>query len=124
MQNSQDYGLVSINAKPFRDKAIRHVSSLIERLENHPRKEFLQRLQSITNEISILEQKISEDAKSIDEVILLLEYIDVIKRPENKVDEISTGIYLLRKRMEFIDQIQIMLKSEDYLRFLNLLIWP
>ena len=36
-----------------------------------------------------MKQKLIVDADGIDEVIILLDYIEQIKRPENKIDEIS-----------------------------------
>jgi len=35
---------------------------------------------------------LEEHAESIDEVMMLLDYIEVVKRPESKVDELSEYI--------------------------------
>lgn len=37
----------------------------------------------------MIKAKVSEDVEGIDEVMMLLEYIEVIKRPESKIDELS-----------------------------------
>lgn len=95
--------MLFINCAPFRDKAIKHMDSLIKKMEEHPRKDFVEKMSSVFNDIQSLKNKLSEKAESIDEVILLLDYIEVIKRPENKVDELSHNITLLKERMVFLN---------------------
>lgn len=46
-------------------------------------------MDKIKTEISMIKAKVSEDVEGIDEVMMLLEYIEVIKRPESKIDELS-----------------------------------
>lgn len=46
-------------------------------------------MDKIKTEISMVRAKVSENVESIDEVMMLLDYIEVIKRPESKIDELS-----------------------------------
>ncbi len=55
---------------------------------------------------------------------MLLDYIEVIRRPESKVDEISSTIYGLKAKMDFMLEMLIMLGGEAFNTYLNLVSWP
>ena len=54
----------------------------------------------------------------------MLEYIDTLKRTDNKVAEIQEYIDGMQKQMLFIDSVKIMFDDEDYIEFLNIRNWP
>jgi hypothetical protein len=56
--------------------------------------------------------------------MMLLDYIEVIRRPESKVDEISSSIYGLKAKMDFMLEMQIMLDAEAFNSYLSLVSWP
>jgi recombinational DNA repair protein RecR len=55
---------------------------------------------------------------------MLLDYIEVVKRPESKVDELSEYIQNLKTKMEFILELEITLEGDSFRSYLNLLRWP
>ena len=87
-----DFGFVYLECMPFKDKALKHMSVLIELLEEYARTQFLNKMNSIQSDINSITSKLEENVTSIDEVILLLDYIELIKKPESKVEELSETI--------------------------------
>ena len=71
-----------------------------------------------------IEDRVSGDVNSIDEVIYLIEFIDDIKKPEQKLEELTNKLELAKQRKEFIDNLYITLNNEDFLKYLNLLAYP
>jgi hypothetical protein len=67
-----------------------------------------------------LEKKVT----SIDEVIMLLDYIDSLKRQDNKIADITIMIDDLSKRMKYIESVQIMFEHKQYSDYLEILNWP
>jgi recombinational DNA repair protein RecR len=84
----------------------------------------MSKMEQIQNEIRIITNKLEEHAESIDEVMMLLDYIEVVKRPESKVDELSEYIQNLKTKMEFILDLEITLEGDSFRSYLNLLRWP
>jgi hypothetical protein len=78
---------VRLDCTSFKEKILKHILELVEYLEQYVKKEFISKMSSIQFDINSMKQKLEENVQSIDEVIMLLDYIDVIKRPDNKVDE-------------------------------------
>lgn len=66
----------------------------------------------------------SSEVNSIDEVIYLIEYIDNIKKPEQKLEELQNKLEVAKTRKEFIDELYIKLEETDFLRYLNMLTYP
>lgn len=81
-------------------------------------------MKNVKSEISTVKGRLDEKAESIDEVISLLEYIDTLKRTDNKVAEIQIFIDNMQKGMHFIDSVQVMFDDDQYLDFLNIRNWP
>lgn len=61
---------------------------------------------------------------SIDEVIFLIEFIDNIKKPEQKLEELLSKLDQAKIRKDFIDDLFIALEETDFLKYLNLLTYP
>lgn len=66
----------------------------------------------------------SADVSSIDEVIYLIEFIDNIKKPEQKLEELHSKLELAKGRKDFIDDLFIYLNEEDFAKYLDLLTYP
>ena len=62
-------------------------------------------MRNVKSEISQVKGRLDEKAESIDEVISLLEYIETLKRTDNKVGEIQEYIDTMQKQMLFIDSV-------------------
>lgn len=81
-------------------------------------------MKNVKSEIATVKGRLDEKAESIDEVISLLEYIDTLKRTDNKVAEIQIFIDNMQKGMLFIDSVKVMFDDDQYLDFLNIRNWP
>ena len=64
------------------------------------------------------------EAESIDDVIFLLDYIDSLKKQDNKIGDISLMIDDLAKRMDYIDGVEIRFPDAQYSEFLEIRNWP
>lgn len=64
------------------------------------------------------------EVNSIDEVIYLIEFIDNIKKPEQKLEELQGKLELAKDRKEFIDELYIDLNQPDFMKYLQLLTYP
>lgn len=123
--NTYDFGLLLMECGPIKDKITKHITKLIGQLENYQVKDFLMRMLTIQKEIKLVTQKIEDSpAESIDEVMMLLDYIEVVRRPESKVDEISGSIWGMKAKMDFMLEMEIMLDGEAFKAYLDLVSWP
>jgi hypothetical protein len=64
------------------------------------------------------------EVKSIDDVIMLLDYIESLGKQDNKIGDISVMIDELAVRMQYIEGVEILFPNEQYARFLNIRNWP
>lgn len=64
------------------------------------------------------------EVESIDDVIMLLDYIESLKKQDNKIGDIADMISELAKRMEYLDGIEIIFPGDDYFDFLHIRNWP
>jgi len=64
------------------------------------RHEFNEKMKNVNGEISALKGRLDENVSSIDDVIALLNYIDTLKKQDNKVEEIADYIDIMTKNME------------------------
>jgi hypothetical protein len=55
---------------------------------------------------------------------MLLDYIESLKKQDNKIGDISADIDLLAKRMDYIESVKILFPSDQYDEFLNIRNWP
>jgi hypothetical protein len=79
---------------------------------------------NVQAEIAAVEGQLGHRAESIDEVILLLDYIESLKRQDNKVADIALMISGLAKKMSYMENVQIMFEAEQYEAFLGMRNWP
>jgi hypothetical protein len=93
-------------------------------LEGFLRNDFTNKQKSIQSEIVGVRGKLDMDVNSIDEVIMLLDYIDSLKKQDNKIGEISIMIDVLAKRMDYIESVKILFPDVQYAEFLNIRNWP
>ena len=113
-----------LDCRPLKKDIIDHCDKLLNHLENYLKNEFLERMKNVKSEIATVKGRLDEKAESIDEVISLLEYIDTLKRTDNKVAEIQIFIDNMQKGMVFIDSVKVMFDDDQYLDFLNIRNWP
>jgi hypothetical protein len=71
-----------------------------------------------------LKNKVQGDVKTIDDVIHLIEFIDEIQKPEQKLEELLDRISVVKTRKEFLDDLIIRLSIDDFDKFLYLLTYP
>lgn len=64
------------------------------------------------------------EVKTIDDVIFLLDYIESLKKQDNKIGDISVMIDKLAERMDLIEGVQILFPNEQYSEFLTIRNWP
>lgn len=76
-------------------------------LESYLRNEFLEKMRNVESEINALKGRLDENVSSIDDVIALLNYIDSLKRQDNKVEEIADFIDIMTRQVEFIDSLRV-----------------
>lgn len=108
----------------FLNEVIKHLDKLILHLINHLRNDFTGRINHILAQYQNIQEKVSGEVNSIDEVIYLIEFIDNIKKPEQKLEELNSKLETAKQRKEFIDELYIKLNEEDFLKYLNLLTYP
>jgi hypothetical protein len=54
-------------------------------------------MRNVSQEINALKGRLDENVSSIDDVIALLDYIDTLKRQDNKVEEIADYIDVMQR---------------------------
>jgi len=81
-------------------------------------------MKSVQAEISMVKGRLDDDVESIDDVISLLDYIETLKRQDNKVEEIGDFIEILAKNMDYIESLKIMFPDWEYEQYLATRNWP
>jgi len=61
---------------------------LIEHLESYIRTEFNNKMKNISLDIVVVKGKLAMNVDSIDDVIMLLDYIDALRNQDNKIRDI------------------------------------
>ena len=87
---------------------IDHCLALESTISDYLKQEFNDKMKNVQSEINALKGRLDDNVTSIDDVIALLEYINSLKRQDNKVEEIADYIDIMAKQMDFILSIQIM----------------
>ena len=105
IQDEYDFGLLLLDCRPLKTEIIEHCDALLATLEKYLKNEFLDKMRNVKSEISTVKGRLDEKAESIDEVLSLLDYIDTLKRTDNKVAEIQIFIDNMQKSMIFIDSV-------------------
>lgn len=106
--STYDFGLLYIDCLPFKQGVIDHCLALETTIADYLKTEFNDKMRNVQSEISALKGRLDDQVTSIDDVIALLEYINSLKRQDNKVEEIADYIEIMAKQMDFILSIQIM----------------
>jgi hypothetical protein len=124
VDNEYDFGLVHLDCSKFKERILKHTRDLIHHLEGHNRNDFLHKLKNIQGEIISIKGKLDMEVESIDDVIMLLDYIESLKKQDNKIGDIAYMISELAKRMEYLDNIEIIFPGDQYYEFLHIRNWP
>jgi hypothetical protein len=105
VESQYDFGMVLLDCTAYKERIVGHVQALIKHLEYHLQSEFLAAQRTVQAEITGVEGQLGQAAESIDEVIVLLDYIESLKRQDNKVEDIGVLIGGLTTRMTYIESV-------------------
>jgi len=119
-----DFGLLYVNCKPFKYDLLEHCLTLESHLCEYVKSEFAAKIKEISIEIAAVTGRLKEDVQSIDDVIMLLSYIDTLKRQDNKVEEIHEMVSHLKEHMDYIESLKIMFEDDMYQTYLEIRNWP
>lgn len=111
IHNQYDFGMVFLDCCKFKERILQHIKDLIEHLEVYIKTDFSNKQRGIQADIVSVRGKLDMDVESIDDVIMLLDYIESLKKQDNKIGDISADIDLLAKRMDYIDGVKILFPS-------------
>jgi len=92
-----DFGLIWVDCTPFKEYIVKHCDALELTIADYVRAEFFEKMKAVKSEIGMVKGRLDEDAQSIDDVMALLDYIDSLKKSDNKVEEIADFIDLMQK---------------------------
>lgn len=124
VENSYDFGLVDLDCTVYKRKLLSHCQDLIDTLENHIRSDFLTKMNIIKAEVVVVKGKLDMDAESIDDVIMLLDYIEALKTHDTKISEIQVQIEDLNLKMVAIENLEVVFRDNLYTEFLHMRFWP
>ena len=65
----------------------------------------------------MVEKRINEKVSTIDDVIMLLEFIESIQRAEDLLEDLENQLEELKVRKNFIDDLYLKLPNADYERY-------
>lgn len=122
--NSLDFGLLTVDCLPFKKAVIEHCLLVEQELNNYLRSQFAEKMKSVQSEINALKGRLDDNVSSIDDVIALLDYIDGLKKQDNKVEEIADFLEVMTKQADYIDSVGVMLPDDMKFRFYHMLNWP
>jgi hypothetical protein len=105
LNNQYDFGLVCFDCTKFKNKILSHVRGIIDHLEGYIKTDFLHKQRNIQSEILLVKGKLDMEVDSIDDVIMLLDYIDSLKNQGDKVGDIKVMIDELAKRWIYIESV-------------------
>lgn len=83
----------------------KHLEKLIRTLEKHIISEFLVKMNGLYDQYNLVEKRATDKASTIDEVILLIEFIENIQKPDELLDELEDSMEELKTRKNFIDDL-------------------
>jgi len=89
VDNQYDFGLVYLDCTAFKNRITTHIRDLVEHLENYVRIDFTNKQKGIWSDIISVRGKLDMEVESIDDVIMLLDYIESLKKQDNTIAEIS-----------------------------------
>jgi hypothetical protein len=124
VESRYDFGLVQLDCRKYRKRLLAHCQALIDQLEEHVRSDFLHRMTLIKLEKDSIQKRVDAPAGCIDDVIMLLDFIDSLQTDTNKIDEIHVLIDKLTTKMDGVEHLEILFKGGVYLEFLHIRNWP
>ncbi len=89
IDSTYDYGMILLDCQSFKNLVAKHLEKLLKHLEKHIINEFLVKMNSLYNQYDLVERKATDKATTIDEVILLIEFIENIQKPDELLDELE-----------------------------------
>lgn len=95
VSESYDFGLLFVDCKPWKELIIDHCWQLENTIAKHVRGEFMEQMKTVQSEINAVKGRLDEHVESIDDVISLIQYIDSLKRQDNKIEEIADFIEIM-----------------------------
>lgn len=95
--SAYDFGLLYLDCSSFNQFVIDHCEALEKEIVKYLESEFTEKMRSVNFEISSLSGRLKEKVTSIDGVIALLDYIDSIKKQDNKIEEIADFIEIMTR---------------------------
>jgi|LauGreDrversion4_2_1035121.scaffolds.fasta_scaffold18480_2 hypothetical protein len=102
----------------------KHLEKLLNSLEKHILDEFLVKMNTLYNQYDMVEKRATDRAATIDDVILLIEFIENIQKPDELLDDLEHQMEELKTRKNFIDDLYLRLIDSDYEKYLKLFSFP
>ena len=124
VRDNYDFGLVYLDCTKFKYRILGHCKDLVDHLENHLRSDFTAKQKNIQQEIILVRGKLDIEVDSIDDVIMLLDYIESLKTQGNKIGDIEVMIDEMVRKMEYIERVEIKVPDEQYVEYLHMRNWP
>ena len=81
-------------------------------------------MNNLFNQFEVIEKKSTEIVETIDEVIMLIDYIEKIQKPDDLLDELENFLDVIKNRKDFIDTLSLRLIDSDFEKYLNLFSYP
>ena len=114
VRDKYDFGFVDLDCTAYKERVHDHCQELIDTLESYIRHEFVHKKKQIELEIIVVKGKLEMDVKSIDDVIMLLDYIEQLKMHDTKIADIVLMINELAERMDYVEHARVFLTDEQY----------
>ena len=90
IDSEYDYGIIVLDCSLFKKMVSKHIENLIKQLNDFILNEFLGKMNSLYHQYDMVEKRATEKANTIDDVIVLLEFIENIQRPEDLLEDLET----------------------------------
>lgn len=119
-----DFGLIQLDCRKYRKRLLAHCQSLISQVEEHVKGEFLHKLNLVQLEKEQLQRKVDAPAENIDDVIMLLDFIDNLKEDQSRIDEIGGQINGMKNKMDDVEDLEICFEDSAYMEYLHARNWP
>jgi len=116
--------LLLFDCSPFSEFVLTHCAALEREIVNYLQSEFAEKMRSVNFEIGNLSGRLKEQVTSIDDVVALLDYIDSIKKQDNKIEEIADFIEIMTRQMAYIDTLRVIMPEQVKIDFLHMRNWP
>lgn len=81
-------------------------------------------MHEIIEEFGVINGKVGQHVATIDDVIHLLEYIDHIQKPNQKIDLLTHDIQFLKTRFDFVVKAALQIPDQEMQNYYELLNTP